>query len=157
VITVKQGVEIDGDDGTSVQRPESREVVRHVQEGLLAPSTAVVPTAFRTSSQLSIQVGSLRLVQGRLGPESGVVVLDVSFRSWGSVDRDIVVSDRVVLPSVGRGNRNGSVDTPPFELSLKWYRSVHVNGSFEFLGRSTYVEERKRSFQDGCVTGNLYV
>ena len=118
MIPIEQGVQVDRDDGPCVQGPECGEVVGHVQQGFLAPSTAVVPPAFRTGGELGVEVGPLRLVQSGLGAKGGVKVLDVSFRARGRVDGDVVSVDRVVLAGVRGRDRDGSVDSPPFEFGL---------------------------------------
>lgn len=118
VIPIKQGVQVDRDDSPCVQSPERREVVGHVQQGLLAPSTAVIPSAFRTSSELGVEVGPLRLVQSGFRTKGGVKVLDIAFRTRGRVDGDVVSVDRVVLARVRGRDRDGSVGSPPFEFGL---------------------------------------
>jgi hypothetical protein len=118
VIPVKQGVQVDRDDSPCVQSPERREVIGHVQQGFLAPSTAVVPPALGTSGELGVEVGPLRLVQSGFGAKGGVKVLDIAFRARSRVDGDVVSVDRVVLAGVRGRDRDGSIDSPPFELGL---------------------------------------
>jgi hypothetical protein len=119
VIPVKQGVQVDRDDSPCVQSPERREVIGHVQQGFLAPSTAVVPPALGTSGELGVEVGPLRLVQSGFGAKGGVKVLDIAFRARGRVDRDVVSVDRMVLARVRGRDRDGSVDSPPLEFGLR--------------------------------------
>jgi hypothetical protein len=119
VIPVEQGVQVDRDDSPCVQSPERREVIGHVQQGFLAPSTAVVPPALGTSGELGVEVGPLRLVQSGFGAKGGVKVLDIAFRARGRVDRDVVSVDRMVLARVRGRDRDGSVDSPPFEFGLR--------------------------------------
>lgn len=123
MITVKQSVEVDGDDGPCVQGPERGEVVGHVQQRLFAPSTAVIPSTLGTGRELGVEVGSLRLGQVSSAKDR-VVILEVTFGSGRGVDRDVVVGDGMVLPAVRGRDRDGSIVPPPFEFGLAYAGSA---------------------------------